>query len=418
MKLTAYLGLIAMAPVLVATGCTEEPATLEWTPYAKVGNWTVLRYTETGKPTKTHSCSAVTENIRKTSLRIATNGNAYTVGINGGSPTSESSKGDMKAYIDGNVANTIDLKGSFLDDPAYELDHWLSATFSGTSPHLLTMMDGHTDTVATYNPGNRTGNDWPESHFELYDGNELRNVLDTCMAAEEPPAPIITKKFAAGTCGTETPLPASGMCPATARTLMHLAKGTSDDFTPEGCTWDVNDAALPDKSVLIYRSMKCGPDKSALIASNDTAPFTLKAETSVIPPNVPADVGFETKDGWKENVVTVFNIGPDSSPYNEIPKIAQTAAKTANMPYNSKCALEWDEFAKLDTINGPVDMESEHWFAPCGPMGATEGYGAYWNYLQPGYVAFINYPSDGLFGIQWNTLTRVERNENGDWDQR
>ncbi len=408
---------LAIAALMAAAGCSQQAdevdtessyqSVIEWEPYANLGPWAVLRYAESGAPEQSLGCSAVNENIMGTTLRVAVNADSYSIGINGGSPNGEDDYVDMKFYVDGDTSNTLQVSGTYEDDPAYEYDHWLGMEFPKDDPRVELLTNSETLTVSTYNPGNRTGNDWPESHFEMFDGELLKSVLDECMQNSSAPDSLLVQNWPPGECGNSQPLTATGMCKTEARTLMHIPKGGDEPYAPDECVWDVADAALPGEGAIVYRAVTCGEDTSKLIPTTDTYPAVFKAEVSIVPPNVSDDIGFETKDAWAEPVVTIYQIDPDKSHYEEIPRLAKEAAEAAGVGYADECALEWDEYAGLDAINGPVDMESEYWSSPCGPLGASEGYGVFWNYLQPGYVAAYRYPVDGVFGIDWKTITLV-----------
>ena len=409
------VSLLALATAL--PGCGQQ-ANLTPEGYTQYGGWTVTRYTNAKTPAKVEMCSAVVENIQRSSLRIATTKQGLTVSVNGASPSGSGESPKMYLYTDEQSKDPVKFAGKFWKDPAYEYDHWLGKQFTTDTDLSSKLMTAETLTASIYSPGNRTGNDWPESHFELGDMNGLTSVLQACSDGKSASDLSDIVKPVPAKCEGDAALPASGMCLSAARFQLHVPKGGTEELAPN-CKWSVSDARLSENEFLVYRALKCGSETSKLVPVSEGYPVRLNA--LVAPTAAYTDgFGFEQSDGWKDPIVTVFKYDGNLSHLDEIPKIAKKAAADAGMTYSDGCVLEYDEYSGLLALNdkNEADMENPNWNAPCGPLGSQEGLTVYWSYLRSGYVAAIHYPFDGYFGLDWNKMILVKPDSEGGWTQQ
>ncbi|MAK61479.1 MAG: hypothetical protein CMK09_10900 [Ponticaulis sp.] len=412
----SFLGLPALIAIAsIAAGCKQEPTELSWASYGQLGSWKLLRYSAVDSPDDPIYCAAVTENIQGSSLRIVTHDSGFNVSVNGASPSTENERVDMYVYTDSHIADKTEFSGSFTDDPAFEYDHWLGKDLKPDDPLMKKIAVAETLSVSVYSPGNRSGNDWPESHYELHDASELLSTLSTCAGDSEASPVEQAPPSGAEYCAAGDQLPETGMCPSKARYLMHLPKGGADELATD-CRWSVNDAALSDSEFLIYRAMSCGAQTSTLNPGSEDFPVALTANVAPTG-DYTEGFGFDQSDSWSDPVVTVFRYDAETSYMTAIPRIAEDAAIKSGATYSDECRLEYDEFSGLEVINdyAEPDFESSNWAAPCGPLGAQEGATVLWSYLRPGYIAAIHFPFDGFFGIDWQTLTLVTQDADNEW---
>lgn len=409
----AFAGLIMLAGTLSACGNSESPTV--WNDYSDVGPWHLIRYSSEGSPEKAMACSAVTENIQGSSLRVLRTKDGYSVSVNGASPSEGTETIKMFVYLDANSEDKQEFDGSFTEETAYEYDHWLGKSLSSDDPLLTGIRQSETLTASIYSPGNRTGNDWPESHFELYDASSVLGALDACMGPSSIAPASVPPSNAEGPCPDGASLPNTGMCLSTARYLLHTPKGGSDELAPD-CHWTVTDARLSENEFLLFKAMSCGDSTTSLTAGATGFPTSLTVKVAPTAAYTEG-FGFDAADSWSDPVVTVFKYDENLSYLDEVPRIAREAAMAAGMPYSEACTLEYDEFSGLQAINdhNEPDFDSDYWVSPCGPLGAQEGYTVLWSYLRSGYVAAMHYPMDGFFGIDWNSIALVTQDENGNW---
>ncbi len=215
--------------------------------------------------------------------------------------------------------------------------------------------------------------------------------------ASAPPAPACPDKAAA--------LPDTGLCPADAAALL-----PADDRPPlpDGCTWSINEAALPDATWLLYRAARCD-GKTAALAYAPAKPLARLV------------YALSPMGGDQAKGATLVAFAPSDRRNPQATILALTRAAITDPADDQDCHVR-----KADIPGWPADalvvdipaaqatkMPQDEIRSACGPLGMDQGSQLYWRISQN--TAWHFDLGQEAPEINPRSLTLVRKDASGEW---
>ena len=381
-------------------------------PFARYGLWTIY---QSGSEMFDNqlSCAAVASLPGSyDAIRVERVADGYVFGINGFDRESFGNKGKypIAVWFDDDKANSRQLTGQFVKDPAFPNDDWLSVyqASSGSDAPFDGLYGAGSVTFAVHNPGNRTGDDAATMTFPVGTYEVLQRALDRCYDmglayAESTEGPIPACR------DDGTRLPLSGLCMGSAAALINAVEGEEASLMDETCSWILSEGWFADR-IMLYRAAQCGTRVARVAGSAGAAMVQLELIESayagddavygkLAEPMAFADVYARFKPTPAEDVTARALFGrnrevPTSCAARRVPEVA-------------------DGFI-VDV--SPAERARQPQDEPPAPLCGDYGYGDdadLWRVFQ-GHAWFFRLGQDTP-EIDWRSITLIEPDGQGGW---
>jgi hypothetical protein len=231
-------------------------------------------------------------------------------------------------------------------------------------------------------------------------------------APVEPTAPV------AEACADGGPrLGATGLCRSEATTFIAAEVMAKAYDLPEGCSWVVNDVALPDQAIL-YLAAQCGERTTQLEFAGGAQSAALYPVTSGLYDVLPAYEGGDEPvrlwlaESYAAGLERILNLVRETT--TDPAEAAACELRSSGNAYYPADALVVDVNAAFRASKGiPAWDKVEEGELWCGPFGYTNEAGQFWRVGQ-GYAWWFNFGQDGI-DFRPDSMTVLNKGADGTW---
>lgn len=202
-------------------------------------------------------------------------------------------------------------------------------------------------------------------------------------------------------------LPGTGLCPADASAMLPAATGFQAT-APDGCTWSVGEAALPDAQWLLYRAARCGTKTTQLAYASAKPLAQLSYATS-------AYYGDDAKGQTIVQVAPVSNGDANATIVALARGAAEDPAKAVGCAVRPAGIEGWAQGALVVDIPAAeaAKLPQDEIRSACGPLGLDQGSQRFWRAFQ-GHVWLFDLGQEAP-DVDPGSLTLVRKDGDGGW---
>lgn len=242
--------------------------------------------------------------------------------------------------------------------------------------------------------------------LRLLGASAMISVLAACSGGGDDEAEAGAQQSAETSCADDGErLKLTGLCKG--RAVNYLSMETSPSIeAPEGCEWQVLEAALPADEVLLYRGLVCG-DKAVQL---DVAVGAERAELKI------ARTAFLETSGepWTVGYMYTAEGDPAKAVTQRALSVIENPAEAANCNARPAKVEGWPSDAMVvDTDPKGSSTPDGSPVVVCGELGYSDEANKYWRVSQ-GYAWFFDFGQD-MVEIDPGSFTIMAKDADGNW---